>query len=84
MMWPGQMGDNWWLWGAILMVLFWGSILALTFFVIRLILRSGNRDRQPGQPYLRNENALEILKERYARGDISREEYLSMRKDLEE
>jgi putative membrane protein len=38
----------------------------------------GSRHVPPGE-----KEALEILRQRYARGEISREEYLSMREDLE-
>lgn len=76
--WGGMM-----LLGGLLMLLFWGGIIVLAFFAIRALVRSegrGDRDdwQRPGEP-----NALEILKERYARGEISREEYLDMRRDLE-
>ena len=39
---------------------------------------------QPGSPAGRgsSNNALEILRERYARGEISREEYERMRQEL--
>lgn len=42
--------------------------------------------RQPPsgrQSDFRREDAFEILKQRYARGEISQEEFLEMRRDLE-
>jgi putative membrane protein len=85
-MWPGHMGGEWWMWliGGMMMLLFWGGVIALAFFAIRAITRSGRVDNEPRSPSYPRGSSLDILKERYARGEISREEYLAMRKDLEE
>jgi putative membrane protein len=81
---PGHMGWGGWFWGALIMLLFWGLVMALTVLVIRAIARPGRRDE--GDRYYggRGSSSLELLKERYARGEISREEYLNMKRDLEE
>jgi putative membrane protein len=85
-MWPGHMWGDWGmlLVGGLIMLLFWGGFIALVFFVIRAVLRSGNTDKEQRSSDYRGENSLEILKQRYARGEISRDEYLAMRSDLEE
>ena len=85
-MWPGHMWGEWWMWlfGGLMMLLFWGGLLTIVFFILRAVLRSGKRDSGRDSPDYRSENSLEILKQRYARGEISREEYMSIRKDLEE
>ena len=61
--------------GAIIMVLFWGAIIWL---VISLI-NAGTRKSEET-----SESALAILKKRYARGEITREQYLEMEKELME
>ncbi len=59
--------------GAIIMVLFWGAIIWL---VISLI--NAGTQKSEGTP----ESALAILKKRYARGEVTKEQYLEMEKDL--
>lgn len=61
--------------GGFFMILIWVMPLVLLFLAIRYFLgdKEGHRRR----------NALEILEERYARGEIDREEYLNRRADLE-
>jgi putative membrane protein len=67
------------------MLLFWGVIIVLAFFAIRWIVRSGNRNDVQDTSFSRGANTpLEILRERYARGEITREEYLDMKRELEE
>ncbi len=85
-MWPGHMWGEWWMWlaGGLMMLLFWGGLFALAFFAIRAVLRSGKSEGDGTATSFRSENSLEVLKQRYARGEITREEYLSIRKDLEE
>ena len=69
--------------GGLLMLLFWGIVIALAVWAIRKFTRS-ERDREEGKPLaFREDSALEILKQRYAKGEISREEYQNMRRDLE-
>jgi putative membrane protein len=62
-----------------------GFGLILTLVVIGAIAYTlGWRPQfNQGGPIQTNQTPLEILKARYARGEISREEYEEMRRDLE-
>ncbi|VVB94381.1 Uncharacterised protein [uncultured archaeon] len=59
--------------GFIIMVLFWGAIVWLVISVIN----AGTK-----KPEETPESALTILKKRYAKGEISREQYLEIEKEL--
>lgn len=59
--------------GAIIMLLFWGAIIWL---VISLINAGTKKSEETP------ESALTILKKRYARGEITREQYLEMETEL--
>lgn len=59
--------------GAIIMVLFWGAIIWL---VISLINAGTKKSEETP------ESALAILKKRYARGEITKEQYLEIEKEL--
>ncbi len=63
--------------GWIIMILWWALILAGIVALVRWII-SGASSRRPAP-----RGALEILKDRYARVEIGREEYERMRQDLE-
>jgi putative membrane protein len=66
-------------WGGMGMILFWGVLVLAVAFAVRWVRRqSGDGDARPSP-----ESALDILKRRYARGEISREQYEAMKKDLE-
>ena len=76
-----MMFDGTWGWGMgfgmLFMVLFWGSIIALiAWLIVRLTRRenngSGTEKRKP----------LDIARERYARGEITKEEFDNLKKDL--
>jgi putative membrane protein len=82
---PGMMGDRWdhmddwhyrgyfggwWMW-LIAIVL----IGAVIYFAVKSYQKKGTGG---------SSNSLEILKERYAKGEITKEEYDSMKKDLKE
>ncbi|MGH2609428.1 MAG: SHOCT domain-containing protein [Tepidiformaceae bacterium] len=67
-------GMGWWMvWGSIFWVLLFVGIAALVAWVTA----GGQRNAQPPR-----DSALEVLRERYARGEIDREEFERMRKDL--
>ncbi len=83
MMWYGQGWSwGWMLFGGLMMVLFWGGIIALIVAVVRSATGSGSSTANSAPTNGSNE-ALRTLKERYASGEISKEEYDSMRHDLE-
>lgn len=66
--------------GGLMMIIFWGGVIALIVMLIRWLGhsdRSSHGDRRHPSP-------LEILDERYARGEIEREEYRQRRQDLTE
>jgi putative membrane protein len=77
----GGFGWGGYLLGGLLMLLFWGGIITLAFVAVRAVLNSGNKpDSKSGMD---SPHALGILKERYARGEIDREEFQRMKDDLE-
>ena len=70
-----------WIFLIINLVLIIGAIVALVFLVIWIVKRlSNNNPRQA----LNNgaESAIEIARERYAKGDITREEFQKLIVDL--
>lgn len=65
--------------GGLLMLLFWGGLIIAAVVGVRWLW---DRGRPPGRSELKG-SALEILKQRYARGEIGREEFEMKRRDLE-
>jgi len=83
-MWHMGDGMGWWmLWGGLMMVLFWGSIIALIVWGVQAATRRDTGQTQPPQSGAPRSTPLEIAAGRYARGDISREEFEQIKKDLE-
>ena len=71
MMWGYYDGWNW-LWMAAMMVVFWGGILAVAVFAIRSFTRSKNSD-----------GAMDVLRRRFASGEITKDEFEDARKALQ-
>ncbi|MBI5438111.1 MAG: SHOCT domain-containing protein [Nitrosomonadales bacterium] len=77
----GHMGDYGWGWGGmgLGMLLFWGLLIAGIVMLVKCFWDScacGKRER--------GKSALDLLKERYARGEIEREEFEQKKRDLGE
>ena len=66
--------------GLILMLLFWGGLIFGGVWLVKMLFNNG----QNGPATPRQLSVQEILDQRYARGEISREEYEIMKKDLTE
>jgi putative membrane protein len=65
--------------GMILMGLFWVAIIVGIIFLIRwLFISTGTKGYRAGS----EDSALDILKKRYARGEINKEEFEQKKKDL--
>ena len=74
-MWHAYDGMGWWmLIGAVWMVLFWGGIIALAVWAVSRLGEGGRREQA--------DTPLEIARRRYARGDITREEFDQLKRDL--
>jgi len=78
-MWQAHEGMGWWMvFGGIVMILFWVGVFALVVWVIaRLVGHEGSRSAA-GKKY----NPLDIARERYARGEITKEQFEQIKKDL--
>ena len=59
----------------------WISWLIIVILGIWLAIITFNRNKQPDHP--RSKSPMDILKERYARGEIRKEEFDVMKKDLQ-
>ena len=74
MMGPGMMAGFGWL-GMLVMALFWVGVVLLVVWGLSNLFPARQATGEP--------DALEILKRRYARGEISREEFLQAREALQ-
>lgn len=75
-------GDGGWgvLWMVVTMLVFWGGLAALVI----LLSRSWNDDRRRGDGERRQDrSAIDLLQERFARGEIDDEEYRARVKVLQ-
>ena len=76
--WGWGMHPMWGLWGIgmmLFMFLFWGLVIVGIVVGIRWLVRQGRFEV--------TDSALAILRQRYARGEINREEFEAKRRDLE-
>ena len=79
---PGMMG-GWgmgWL-GMIVMIIFWVLVIAGLVFLIKFLIQTtkGEKTVVGAGPT----RATDILKERYAKGEIDKEEFEKMKRDLQ-
>ncbi|MBI4524149.1 MAG: SHOCT domain-containing protein [Deltaproteobacteria bacterium] len=71
------MGWMWGLWGigmGLFMLVFWGAVIVGIVLGIRWLISHG----KPSQ----SDSAVEILRQRYARGEINKEEFEAKKRDL--
>ncbi len=68
---------GWMVFGGLMMLFFWGGLIALAVVIIRSF--SGGAS---GSGRGANKPSLQILEERYAKGEISQEEFETLRADL--
>ncbi len=78
MMGPGMMGFGGWWFMPIFFILFWGLVIWGIVALVRGL--SGSKGSGPAPPTA--DSALDILKRRYARGELNKEEYEEKKKDL--
>jgi putative membrane protein len=74
------MHPMWWMGGAwgigmmFMMLLFWGMVIAALVLGIRWLISQGKEGR--------SDSALDILRQRYARGEINKDEFEAKKRDL--
>lgn len=80
-----------WDWGVgggvlmmLLMVLFFAAIIVGIVLIIRSATGHGSAasSHAPSAPSTPSSTAMQVLEERYARGDINREEFMQRKQDL--
>lgn len=73
----GGYGYDGWGWGhmiygPLMMIVFWGGLIVVAVLAVRWL--GGGSSHKQNEPSNRG-NALEILRERFARGEIDKEEF---------
>jgi putative membrane protein len=76
--------DGFWMWGfgGIFMILFWILVILAIAALVRWLAAPGGPSVTGGGGGQRK-RAIELLEERYARGEIDREEFQQKKADLE-
>ena len=78
--WGWGMHPMGWMWGAwgigmmLIMLAFWGAVIVGLVLGIRWLVSQGKESR--------SDSALEILRQRYARGEINKDEFEAKKRDL--
>ena len=68
------------LFGFVVVIVFWGLIITALVLGIRWLIRADRRGQQP--PAAATPDPLEVLRHRYAKGEIDEEEFDRRRKTL--
>lgn len=66
---------GWGLGGGIMMLLFWAAAI---IFIVWVVKEIGGKNHERTN----SNSALDILKERYAKGEINKEEFEAKKKDI--
>ncbi len=64
--------------GGLIMVLVWGGLILLAVWLVKSLFPANSQTPRPDQ----GTSASEILRQRYARGEITREQYEALKRDL--
>jgi len=72
----GMMDGGWFI-GGIFMLLFWVVLILGVFYLVRMLIGQSKPSVSKTE-----DTALEILQKRYARGEISHDEFEKMKKNL--
>jgi putative membrane protein len=79
---PGMHGWGMGWLGMLFGILFWVLIIVGLVYVIKFLIQTTSRHGEPHEERNQASPALEILKERYARGEIDKPEFEAKKKDL--
>ncbi len=74
----GGWGMGWF--GGIFMIIFWVLVIVGLIFLVKWLIQSTKGDS--GFSHRTSSGALDILKERYARGEIDKQEFEQKKRDL--
>lgn len=75
MTWGWGWGWGHMIFGGVMMLLFWGAIVLLVVLIVRWFLGAGSQPSASKTP-------LDILKERFARGEIDKQEFEERKRAL--
>jgi putative membrane protein len=79
---PEGIENRSWMWGlgmglgGLMMIIFWGAVIAGIVLLVRQVTRSDSAST--------GATPIDVLKRRYASGEITREQFEQMKQDLEE
>lgn len=78
--WGGGFGFGF---GWIFMLLFWGLIIWAIIMLAKNLANGGCCETRQNKDGQNDNNAMNILKERYAKGELSKEDFDKMKNDLQ-
>jgi putative membrane protein len=76
----GFYGPGWGLVGGIFMFIFWVLVIVAVVAVVKWVKHGKYEHRDKKWPW--SKSAIDILKERYAKGEIDKKEFEEKKKDL--